>query len=344
MRVIKTIIYILITLLTMACHKDKPIPAFEETSDCKGFSKNLPMTTYFTNDRVQYKAPHFNPNNSDEFVYHFRDYEQNKFQLVKYSIQTQQRTIIAESGEIYRQPKWSRNGWIAYTHRVNYVDHIYIVKENGDSLIQYTENVSNMYPAWSSMGSVLYWMHTPNLGVPYYFLKQKINTLTFDTLSKYGDAHNGYIRYNTISKSNHLLSLALINNNPHIAVASLDEEIFSFSSIANMNQVFDYPIVSGLCWSHDEEYVYATIGFQDNGLYKIGVNTSSCELLISFCDTKRYESISASSDGKYLVGERVDSYLQLDGESNPTGEIVENSSIYLINLQTLEETKIDLSP
>lgn len=341
---IKIIIYILIALGTMACRKDKPVPSVVESSDCSPFAKKLPYLTYFTIDRPQFKVPHFNPNNSNEFIYHYRDYEQNLFQLLKYNIQTQQKTLIAESGKIFSQPKWSNNGWIAYTHYVSYVDHIYIVKDNGDSLKQFTENTANMFPVWNSSGNKLCFIYTANLGVPYYFLEQKINSLPPDTLSQYGDSYEGYIRYSSISQSNNLVSLVFINNEAHLATTSLDNEPFSFSSIANMNQVFDYPSVSGLCWSNDNEYVYATVGFRKNGLYRIGVNNSNVELLIPFCDTKRYESISASPDGKYLIGERIDSHLQLDDDSNPTGAIIENSSIYLIDLNTLEETKINLEP
>jgi len=340
----KIILYILIALGTMACRKDKPIPSVEESSECKPFEKDLPPQTYFTNERFQYKAPHFNPNNSNEFIYHFRDYELNKFYLLKYNLQTKEKTFIVESGKVFDQPKWSAKGKIAYTHHVSYVDHIHIVKENGDSLIQFTVDVSNMYPVWSSTGDELYWMYTPNLGVPYYFLKQPFNASVPDTLSKNGDAYNGYLRYNAVSQNNKLLSLVFINNEAHLATASPNEEPFSFSSITSMNQAFDHPSVSGLCWSSDEEYVYATVGGKKKGLYQLSVNNSNIELLIPFCDTKRYESISASSDGKYLIGERIDSYLQLDEQSNPTGAIIQNSSIYLIDLHTLEETKIELEP
>lgn len=342
----RIIIYILVAIGIMACRKDKPVPSVVESTDCKPFAKDLPLQTYFTNERFQYKAPHFNPNNSNEFIYHFRDYEQNVFQLLKYNLQTKQKTFIIESGKIGGQPKWSNNEWISYTHTPAYSEHIFIVKDNGDSLTQFTENVSNFSPAWSSTGDELYWAYSPNLAIPYHFLSQNLDSLVPDTLSESGDLYNGYLRYNAISSNNKLLSLVHINNSssPYLATASLDEESLSFTSIVNMNQAFDYPSVSGLCWSNNHEYVYVSIGYPDGGLYKIGVDNSSVDLLIPFCDTKRYESISASSDGKYLVGERIDSHLKLDSSSNPTNEIIENSSIYLINLNTLEEIKVNLEP
>lgn len=341
---IKIIIYIVIAIGTLACRKDKPVSSVDNNSDCRSFEYDLPPQTYFSNERFQYKAPHFNPNNSNEFIYHYRDNEQQEYQLYKYNLQTHQKTFIVESGKIAHQPKWSSDGLIAFAHHVGYVDHIFLVKENGDSLTQFTENVHNMFPVWSSTGDELYWAYTPNLGIPYYFLKQNLENSYPDTISQDGDVYGGYATYNSISHSNKLLSLTLIGNKKHLAWTSLNEMPISFSSIANMNQDFDYPSVSGLCWSSDEEYVYASVGFRSNGLYKVGVNDSSIELLIPFCDTKRYESISASPDGKYLIGERIDIHLQLDDQSNPTGEIIENSSIYMIDLNTLEETKIDLDP
>ena len=74
----------------------------------------------------------------------------------------------------------------------------------------------------------------------------------------------------------------------------------------------------------------------------MNINNGSYTKLISFCDSKRYKSISCSPDGLKLIGERIDSYLKKDLNGNPTGQIIEKSSIYLIDLQTLKETKINL--
>lgn len=337
---IKIIILLIIISGVFACRKDKLTPPSDP--ECYSFEGPDDFFWTFGQERFQYKAPHFNPNSSNEFIYHYRDNEQNEFHLLKYNLQTQQKTFILESGKIWDQPKWSTKGWIAYTHHVGYVDHIYIVKDNGDSLMQFTENEANLYPAWGSSGNELYWVHTPIVGGPRYFLKQSLNDEHIDTLLSPLDSHSGSSLYNETSSSNNLLSLTRINNTPHLATASLNEDPLSFTSIADMEQMFSSLSLSGLCWSTDENYVYVSI--YANGLYKVNVNTSNTELLIPYCHSKRYESISASADGKYLIGERVNSYMTTDEDNNPTGQTMEASSIYLINLQTLEETKIDLEP
>lgn len=337
----KLITFIFLILGLMACHKDKPNPSLIDSQNCKPFDIDLPLQTYYTHGRYKFMAPCFNPKNSNEFVFHYRDNETHKYQLFKYNLQTKQKTLIAESGMISGQPKWSNNGWIAYTHQNGYVDHIFIVKENGDSLTQFTDNVANLYPAWSSSGDRLYWSHSPTLGIPYYFLSKNLNALIPDTLSRSGDIYNGYLRHNTISSNNKLLSLVHINNSesPYLAIASLNENSLVFSNVINMNQVTNHLTISGLCWANNDDYFYVAVNSGYNrGLYKIGVNNSSIKLLIPFCDTKDYKSISASVDGKYLVGERINS------KAYATGEIREDSFIYLIDLHTLEETKIDLEP
>jgi hypothetical protein len=334
---IKVIILTIITLLA-ACKKDKTSPEIAD-EDCYDF-ENMPDFQFisYVNKRFEYMAPYFNPNNPNEFIYHFRDNEQEQYQLYKYNLQTEQKTLIVESGKIWRQPKWSSKGWIAFTHHIGYVDHIYIVKDNGDSLIQFTENTANYDPAWSASGDELYWVHTPIVGGPRYFLEKSLNNEIIDTLLNPEDSYSGSSLYNEISSNNHLLSLTRINDNPHIAKTSLNELPLTFTSIIDMFQVFNHPNPNGLCWSNDGESIFIT---SKDGLYKIDVNSVSNELLIPFCNSKAYGTISASSDGKYLIGERGDSQLIIE-EGASSAELITERSIYLIDLQTLEETKIDL--
>lgn len=132
--------YILLLFGLFACSKDKVSP-LENSLDCEPFDLPDAGVTTIGKERFEYKAPYFNPNNSNEFIYHYRDNEQQEYLLYKYDLQTQQKTLVAESGKIWGQPKWSSNGWIAYTHHISYVDHIFIVKENGDSQSQITSTV-----------------------------------------------------------------------------------------------------------------------------------------------------------------------------------------------------------
>lgn len=320
----------------ISCRKDKVIPTPSGEGECYSFGE-LPPLNFFSNERFQYQTPFFNPNNDDEFVYNYKDFELDEYKLIKYNIQTGIKTILVENVKIISQPKWSGKGWVAFDNVFNQNYQISIVKDNGDSISQFTSSTYNLFPVWNSIGDNLFWQHTPVLGVPYYFLKQGLYEQTSDTVLFPNGLNNGFATFNDVSMDNQLISKTGIGNQNHIGFTNLDSPNFvSLINLDNSNLVG----LEGLCWSNNSQTAYFTI--YKNGLYKLNVNNGSYTKLISFCDSKRYKSISCSSDGKKLIGERIDSFLVKDEEGNPTGQIMENSSIYIIDLETLKETKITL--
>ena len=180
----------------------------------------LPPLTYFSSDRFQYQTPHFNPNNSNEFVYNYKDYILNEYKLMKYNLQTGIKTELAQNVQIISQPKWSKKGWIAFDNVNNY--QLWVVKENGDSLRQLTTNRGNLNPAWDSTGDNLYWIYNPILGsTPCYVIKQNMNTLTIDTISNSIDNDSGYyLKFPEFSKSNRLIAQTPISKKSYIGVAT----------------------------------------------------------------------------------------------------------------------------
>jgi len=320
----------------ISCRKDKVIPTPSGEGECYSFN-NLPNLTYFSNERFQYQTPFFNPNNDNEFVYNYKDFELDQYQLIKYNIQTGVKTVLAENIKIISQPKWSRKGWIALDNVLNQNYQIWIIKSNGDSLTQFTSNIANIFPVWDVNGDFLFWQHSPVLGIPSYFFRQGLYNSMSDTLVNSGDQSMGWVTYNDVSVDNILISKTIIGNQNHIGFTNLNNP--NFQSLVNLDNV-NLVGLEGLCWSNNSQMAYFTI--YKNGLYKLNVSNGSYTKLISFCDSKRYKSISCSSDGKKLIGERIDSYLVKDEEGNPTGQIMENSSIYIIDLETLKETKINL--
>jgi len=336
------LLILLIIMGLVSCRKDKtPLINLGEDPECYTFPM-LMQSSFFEEDSV-YKQPCFNPNNQNEFVFHYRDNVHNSFQLVKYNIQTKQKTTLFQSNyhKISGQPKWSRKGWIAFTRTSGYVDHIFIIKENGDSLRQFTTNTANHSPTWNSSGDNLYWQYSAVLGAPDSFLKKGLYGFETDTILKKGDMHAGVSSYNDVNINNLLLSGTLFNNVPFLGIADLNSNQFSFSKIVSVD--FNNPNFGGLLgltFSNNNQDIYAS--FNGNGLYKLNTNNGILTLLIPFCDSKRYEIISCSPDEKVLICERIDSRLELNADGQITGKIIEKSSIYLIDLTTLKETKIEL--
>jgi hypothetical protein len=333
---IKIRLLLLSTVLieVMSCKKDVPlIIDSPKNENCYAF-ENLPPLNYFSEERFQYKTPYFNPNDANEFVYNYRDNQLGEYKLMKYNMQTGLKTELVNNVKIVSQPKWSRKGWIAFDNIFNY--QLWGLKDGGDSLTQFTSSSSNIFPAWNSTGDTIYW-HI--IGSPYYLLKQGLYSNIRDTVLKPNDSNFGYAAHNDISIDNKLLSETNINNKAHIGYTNLNP--ISFNSLINIQQNIPSLInLEGLCWSNNSQIAYFTI--YNVGLFKIDVANGSYTKLMEFCNSKRYGDISCSSDGTKLIGERVDSYLEKNNEGNPTGKIIENSSIYLIDLQTLAETKINL--
>jgi len=328
-RIIKYLFFIiLINIGTLACRKDKPIVI----SDCYDFQEELPPITYFSSIGQQYKLPTFNPNNSNEFICYDKDLKNNTNKLIKYNISTGIKTILAQNIKLISQPKWSKKDWIAFDNSLDY--QIWIVKDNGDSLKQFTTNTTNLYPAWDNTGLNLLWQYAPVLASsPSFLVSKNVYNTLIDTIIQDDNINYGVSIKNNISKNNVLLAKTLIENKPHIAYTFIDN--ISFESVLNLEQE-GFLSITGLTWSNNSEKAY----FSHSGLFVLDIITKKYTLLMDYCQSKSYRNISCSSDGKYIIGERMDSYVQKNSEGKSTGEIVQNSSIYLINLETMQETKI----
>lgn len=316
----------------ISCSKDVRTPNL--LVECYEFDfPEGPYISYLSHGRFQFQTPCFNPDNANEFIFNYRDNELKEFKLLKFNIQTQLKTEIANNIKIITQPKWSRNGEIAFDNVFNQNYQIWTVNDNGTGLNQFTNNQANLYPVWGSSGDTLIWQHSPVLGIPYYLFKQATLSSAVDTIMRDGDANNGYSILNDISVDNKLISNMFIGQKSYIGFSKTTP--ISFVTLLDL-QESNLTNLTGLCWSNDSQVAYFTE--YNNGLFKLDVTTGRYTKLIGFCDSKRYKSISCSNDGKKLVAERVDSYLVGGGT-----EIRENSSIYIIDLETLEEIKIELN-
>lgn len=342
---ISNLFIILIVMGLMACKKDKPSPIkcdevlgdWEKNEGCYNFK--LPPINFFGSEAKMYKQPCFNPLNPNEFVYYYKDFESSVFQLVKYNLQTKQKTVLAEPVSIHGQPKWSRKGWIAFTRVSGYVDHIFIVKDNGDSLRQFTQDKYNYDPAWDAKGENLYWQHTAVLAFPYFLVKKGLYSSVIDTVLKSDGENQGVSTYNEISTYNTLFSKTVVNGTISLGKADLAMQPLTLTEIIDIDNP-NYAGLSGIASSNHPNEIYVT--FRIDGLYRINTNTKYMTLMIPFCMSKRYVVISCSADGRFLVGERVDSRLGKDEDGNPTGQIIEKSTIWLVDTKTFMELKIDL--
>lgn len=317
------LVFSLMVLGVLSCKKDQTVP---KGKDCYDFKLKETGLFYDFVEHGANRAPCFNPNNPNEFVYYHNSGIQGIVELKRYNILSKQSTLIATFNQkVAGQPKWGRNGWIAFTSlHGGYVEHIYIVKDNGDSLRRFTIDLSNMFPFWDNDTGYLYWWHSPDLGSQHYLLRQKLNQIKPDSVGT------------PFGISDVLNQKWLHASNPYFGYHELNGEKpytkDNFIHLANYEIPFG---LTGLCWSNENSVFYYT-SIKD-GLYKVIPQSGQKIKLIQFCDSKRYETISCSSDGRYLVAERVDSTPDHDNIL-----IHEQYKIYLIDLQTLTQTELVL--
>jgi hypothetical protein len=334
-------IFLLILLIVIgmgACKKDAPIPPISGVCT----PKKQFLVSSFAKDRFQFAAPYFNPLNSNEFVYQYMDFENLSFQLRKFNIETMTNELLMEDIRFINQPKWNRNGWIVTD---NYFDHqIWAVNEIGDSLIEISIGGLNYSPCWDFSSTRVYYRSSQTQGHPYFFLSRNLDNSIADTLLFSNGPNYGFTIYNDVSIHNALVSITFIDNSLSLSVSDLND--LNFERILDMDKSFDVEMPTGLCWNYDGSKIFISI--YDNGtdrisgLFEVDIYSGQLTKRMEYCWDRQYSNISASPDGDYLIGERIDSYYRLNENGEPNGVIVENSSIYLIDLLTMEETKISL--
>ena len=318
----------LILVVITSCTKED----CDELTVCDDFANGVLSNSYFVKGRFQYTAPYFNPKNSNEFVYNYIDFEEEAFKLMTYNISTGEDTEIADDVRVINQPKWSSENWIAFDNIFQADYHMNIVKSNGTERRRVSSDKHNLYPAWGNDGETLYWFYSEKLSVPNYFVRYGLHSSHLDTLSKQEvNDTNGVVMRGEISDNNIMVYQSLCDNVRCIATANVNESPLEPSALTTDKETLIHLL--SLSWGEDDHTIYYTS--YKKGLYKLDVITGELKLLLNFCDTKYYRHISYSKDCHCLIAERVDTYR---GELNR--EIVENSSIYLIDLNTLEETAI----
>jgi hypothetical protein len=337
----KFLIILFIVFIISACKKDKITTGGHDVTDKNECDYNAPDIGFAViySDHYQYKSPHFNPNNPNEFVYYYTDNINKLYQLVKYNMISKKKLVLVDNVKIISQPKWSKKGWIAFDK----LDHnIWKVKDDGSNLTKVTNNNSNLWPVWNSTGDYLIWRYAETSTTNRHTLKLSLNQIIPDTI------YNGGLNYvyDNISEDDKLFHRDVINNIPHLGYFDLQSSNFllkeNFVGVINCDEQGGEGALNGVTWGKtgNSKEVYFTNYF--DGLYKIDIEKRSLKKLIDFCETKSYSLISASSNGKYLIGERTNRYFNYDRNSGkPIGEY-RNSSIYLIDLNTLEEIKVEL--
>lgn len=341
----KTKIYFLAILITLfivqSCKKELTGSGFSksllwEQSGCNEMF-NAPVAPIILPQNIekgnQFKYPSFNPNNESEIIYFEQEAnsaEETPTQsgkLVKYNYETGGKTTLLNNFEIAGKLTWNKNGWIAFettTHK------IYIVRDNGSDLTQFYSGNSQSL-TWLNGGDTLLWKHL-NVGTGENYLFQKeIGQQEVDTL------FHGNFDVFSVSNANTLLSASGLQ----LQTMDLNQTPLS---LQNYPSTLGGSIFDGLDWhpNADKFYISKIGSLETAGLFEVDFATGAGTRIVEFCDRELINFISCSPSGNILAFQKLERHQKLNSSGLFYGTIIENSRIWLLNLNTLQETKLPL--
>lgn len=166
-------------------------------------------------------------------------------------------------------------------------------------------------------------------------MRQRLYSSQIDTV------YHGYSFYMNISWQNRMFAEFYNGVSMQFGTSPISSSL-NFLSLVDAG-ANNFVGLSGTSWSGSEDEIYFSCinGFDNSGLYRMSASSGSYEKLVDYCDNRHYMVISCSSDDNSLIVEKVLSTLIMI-DDKPTGEIRRKSKIYLLDLETFEETEIHL--
>jgi Tol biopolymer transport system component len=328
------LIFFIIAISLISCRKDKHSALIKGECDSNG-KIEIPYYQYsFVYSGAQYMKAAFNPNNSNEFAYHYRNGV--VFELRTFDVSTKEHRTIATSVNLLSKPSWSTLGKIAFDNAFNY--HIWVVNQNGDSLTQITHNTANLYPAWSPDGMRLIHYYSPVLGYPYYLLSSNQTLELLDTI-KYD-----YAGYSAIASAGAIASHISQGSSIQVGISSINEgSNLEYSILVDLKEK-ELGTLTSLSISPSGETVYFTsyVNSENDGLFAIDVNSGTLSRIKEHCLFNVIQSVDCSPDGKHLLLERRSQKLEYSEDGQFMGRILIEARLYLLDLQTGLEFPIDI--
>lgn len=273
-----------------------PIPPYSGT----GFGYNYLVDTNYL------MMPSFNPNNPNEFVYVYKNYNSGQTEIYKYDLTNNTKQLIY-SGNIIFPPKWGGNDWILLNPSD---ENVWKIKANGDSLIQLTTSAGNFYPEWNPEANKII------------FFNSDINKSII--ISSIG------VPLDTLEKPVH----ALVNwgTNNWIATLSVSFGLEIFDSYGNNSTGFipdNFSQLGGCFWINN-----SVLWANSDGIYSTQFPSLNTSLIKATCNSKTYLFASYSQLSEKIIWQKVDRSLINE-------DLIEvKSRLFIMNADGTDEQEI----
>lgn len=320
--------------IALACQKEcfpekerfTYVPCDVKFGNTSSNSTILPTTEF---DNIQFFYPVFNPNDPNEFIYIFENKSLEIRSLLKYNFTTKQKQTLDDSLGMYafNEPFWSQLNFISYAKSIlNSYDISIKIKPDG-TIIPDNENQYGYNANWFVTEKEIVWYKGE------YLLKKNINQKKIDTLIT-----DLMSKISISSKGIGILNYSNLYHTDLKTASKISTADFT------INTTFPTGTKPGLCWHPAGTKFYVSIlkDYENSGIYEVEYPSFKARKIVQSCDKRIYKYLSCSPTGNYLLCEGIDRVPKLDNQGNFSGEIAGKSNIYLINIQTSEEIKLNL--
>ena len=310
--------YFLLFILLASCSKDDD----KLTQTCEDFPESQSVIGYkIINKPNATYAPSFNPNNTQEFCFgrnvHTPDGNYN-IDLWKVNLVNWRQQKLGDA--FWGEPDWGKNGWILFNRPGN---QIYKIKSNGDSLTHLPFPDVCFNPRWNNAtGSLLH-----NIS----------DHPTSSAVERSADGQN--VQY-VQSRKLHYFIISPDGSKLVSAPSGSPYSTFYLFNYPSLNEMVlgemdgtKGEAVGFKAWHPDNLHVFWTCR---KGLFKTNVATKQTWQLKTGCDSRSYQAIDISPDGKTIAVTRHD--VKLIEENMLEAEI----SIYLMDINGNNERKLAL--
>ena len=317
MKNLSLLLIILSFVINSSCKKEK-IPE----DNCETIEKLVAELGYplYPLKKPVYNYPDFNPNNSDEIIFTYREASGPESKLIKYNIRTKEYEEIL-TGLIQSRVRWNKKDWILLSlqEEDSLRFDIWKMKSSGDSLTQLTFSGNCFTGEWNISGEYF----TYELGKlnPNLFVTSNTENLESDT---FPNGINGWGSWRHSSK---------------FSYADLDGLLVGDFIENNLERVYtlENTIASarGVEWINNTEIVWT----DREGVYIFDIDTRSRKTIISTCNSKNYRlpTYSQELDKLMLIRERLVKADETESEIT-TGYEVDGESFHELVMMNIDGT------
>lgn len=306
----------------------------QSDTNCFSYPGNYTFPTYEHEDQ-QFSYPTLNYENDQEIIYYYTNAPTSEHQLIRYNLQTEQKVVLQNNVGIQSQPHW-KNGTIVY----NDEQKVTVIDENGGLTDQIQTNVRTQTPRIDEHNNRLIWGEiNPNASnQPCLIRTYSLDTQTSQIYYTSGFGFNGGFHFYIDFAPDGQMIFNRFNNTLSYTVESTQSTV----GVLDLESYFEVGLIRGLCWSRTSDALYFSVFDEEygGGIYKLDFENNTLTRLVEHCPSKYYLNLSVSENDDFLIAQRMDSDRITDNQGDT--HFISNSTIYKINLSTLEETMLDL--